>query len=257
LRFETYCRLLSGVHFLRRNRSAVSFCPSGANFLRECGIGTVGRHMTPEDASLAALARRCLESGGTDAWAALIARVQPVFARIAYRVACECGQPRSNDLDDVVQEMLLKLGANRGDLLRKLPSNEQSAESYLKVMAANCARDYFRTMYAERRDQRKTVEADAGTNRLELLVNAQPGMERSVLIRQIDAQLETDGRNRTIFWLYYRDGFSAREIAAVPAFGLTAKGVESVIHQLTVALRSKLDRPSCGYVEGDSAAAPS
>lgn len=213
--------------------------------------------MDTDDAPLTALARRCLEAGGTDAWAALIARVQPVFARIAYRVACEWGQPRSNDLDDVVQEMLLKLGANRGNLLRKLPPSEQSAESYLKVMAANCARDYFHRMYAERRDQRRTVEADASTSRLELLVNTQPAIERSVLIRQIDAHLEADGRSRTIFWLYYRDGFTAREIAAVPAFGLTAKGVESAIHRLTMALRSKLDRPSCNCLEGDSAAAPS
>ncbi|HLI82281.1 MAG TPA: sigma-70 family RNA polymerase sigma factor [Bryobacteraceae bacterium] len=180
-----------------------------------------------------------------------------MFARIAYRVAREWGQPRSSDLDDVVQEMLLKLGANGGNLLRKLPPGEPSAESYLKVMAANCARDYFHAMYAKRRDPRKTVEAGSGTNRLEILVNVQPGIERAVLIRQIDAHLEAEGRDRAIFWLYYRDGFSAREIAAVPAFGLTAKGVESVIHQLTIALRSKLNRPSCGFLEGDSAAAPS
>lgn len=215
--------------------------------------------MEREGTSLASVVRQCLETGGPDAWAALIHFVQPLFARIAYRVANEWSHPTAQDLDDVVQDIYLKLFANRCEALRKVPlSSEQSALAYLKVTAANCARDHFRTVYAGKRDLRKNVDTCDENTRLDIFANAQRGIERSVLLRQLDNNLEADSRNRAIFWLYYRDGFSAREIAEISSFGLTIKGVESVLHQLTTSLRDKVDSMQTGVItKGNSADATS
>jgi RNA polymerase sigma-70 factor (ECF subfamily) len=206
--------------------------------------------MGPDATPLIDLVRNCLDSGRADAWEALLAHVQPLLARVVFRVATEWGHPKVNDMDDVIQEICLKLGANRGEFLHKLPvAGEASAIAYLKVAAANCARDHFRSIYAEKRSEGKTVESE--TADLNVFVDAEPGIERAVLLRQLDSNLEANDRERTIFWLYYRQGFSAREISQVPVFALTAKGVESVLHRLTGALRRKLGG------KGDSACMPS
>src|SRR6202044_3147707 len=91
-------------------------------------------------------------------------------------------------------------------------------------------------------------------------------MEREVLFQQIDRCLSacTAGsgqeRDRMIFWFYYRQGMSAKAIAALPGVGLTAKGVESALLRLTSLvrermvserdLRQKADHPGSGPSSG-------
>ena len=71
----------------------------------------------------------------------------------------------------------------------------------------------------------------------------------SVLLEQVDGALtrstgvDTRERDRTVFWLYYKHGFTAKAIAALPAVGLTVKGVETVIFRLTKAIRKSLTIP--------------
>ncbi|HEU4434467.1 MAG TPA: hypothetical protein VFR51_13875, partial [Pyrinomonadaceae bacterium] len=71
-------------------------------------------------------------------------------------------------------------------------------------------------------------------------------MEREILLREIDAHLNaslsggTADRDRTIFWLYYRQGFTTKAIALLPAIGLTIKGVESTIFRLTKLVRRRM-----------------
>ena len=43
-----------------------------------------------------------------------------------------------------------------------------------------------------------------------------------------------------IFWLYFRQGMSTKEIASMPAIGLSAKGVGSVIERLKHCLREQI-----------------
>jgi RNA polymerase sigma-70 factor, ECF subfamily len=54
---------------------------------------------------------------------------------------------------------------------------------------------------------------------------------------------ETLERDRIVFWLYYRQGYTAGEIAGLPAVALTVKGVESLLYRLTAALRAQLNPP--------------
>ena len=73
-------------------------------------------------------------------------------------------------------------------------------------------------------------------------------MEQDVLISQINQILNSHSggpghdRDCTIFWLYYQQGMSAKDIAALPTMGLSAKGVESAIFRLTRLVREQVVR---------------
>ena len=43
-----------------------------------------------------------------------------------------------------------------------------------------------------------------------------------------------------IFWLYFRQGMSTKEIASLPTIGLSAKGVGSVIERLKHGIREQI-----------------
>jgi RNA polymerase sigma-70 factor (ECF subfamily) len=210
--------------------------------------------MDPWALPLTELTRKCLESNSAEAWTHLIQRLQPVLARVIYHVAFEWGYVRSGEIDDIVQETFLKIGANRGQLLLRLPlENDAVAWSYFKVIAANSARDYLKSRYATKRGETKTLSLEANLSELKAAFSGIPGIESDVLLSQIDAALNGNPQERTIFWLYYRQGFTAKEIAAVPAFELTAKGVESVIYRLTAALKKSLTSRRFQVAKGESA----
>lgn len=72
-------------------------------------------------------------------------------------------------------------------------------------------------------------------------------MQRSALLQQLDRKLLSapkiiGARDRALFWLYYRQGFTAEEISRLPAAGLTPKGVESALRRVTAWLREEIDR---------------
>jgi len=72
-------------------------------------------------------------------------------------------------------------------------------------------------------------------------------MRQSALMEQLDRKLRSapeavGERDRVFFWLYYRQGFTAEEIAGLAACGLTAKGVESALRRVTIWLRAEVER---------------
>lgn len=207
--------------------------------------------MTCADLSLLQLVRRCFESIGNDVWEELIKRLQPVFARAAYRVAVQWGSANVREIDDIVQEICVKLVARRADLRRLPESSDEATAAYFKVLAANCARDYFRAKYADKRGQVMTEEIEP---RLEELASGigMKEVEARILIAQVDAALQASSRERTIFWLYYRQGFTAKEITAATGDELSDKGVESVIHRLTKSVKTNLNP-----AKGESGGKPS
>jgi RNA polymerase sigma-70 factor (ECF subfamily) len=65
-----------------------------------------------------------------------------------------------------------------------------------------------------------------------------------MLLRDVDDLLKQPPvveRDRQIFWLYYRQGMSAKEIAAISSLNLTIKGVESVIVRLNQFVRNAFE----------------
>jgi RNA polymerase sigma-70 factor (ECF subfamily) len=72
-------------------------------------------------------------------------------------------------------------------------------------------------------------------------------IEQSVLHDQLDRKMRSapemvGERDRAIFWLYYRQGFTAEEIAGLIGAELTAKGVESALRRVAKWVRSEIEK---------------
>ncbi len=184
-----------------------------------------------------ALVRLCADSDDPRIWEEFICRFHPVIAATALRVCRQWGEYSTQVADDLVQEIYLKLCAQGRRLLRDFhPEHPDSFCGYLKVLTANHTQDHFKALYSGKRGAGKVAEsldsADAVTEKRPSQV------ERVILLREIETCLAqvapgNDGRrDRMIFWLYYRQGLTAQQIASLPALGLTTKGVESVILRL-------------------------
>jgi RNA polymerase sigma-70 factor, ECF subfamily len=185
----------------------------------------------------------CLESGNEAAWTTFVQRFQPLIASSVSRVVRRYGSPSPALVDDLTQETYLRLCKDDCRALRDFRAqHDEAIFGYIKVVAVSVALDHFRARTTQKR--RGEVEDD-GTN-LEACTPSTP-IEQTMLLTELDRRLastETD-RDRTIFWLYYRQGCTARDIAAIPHLGLTQKGVESCIYRLTQLLRSAFgDKPS-------------
>ena len=203
----------------------------------------------------------CLRTGEEPAWIEFVRRFQPLIAGIVMRIARRWGQTSTEVVDDLVQETYLKLCADRDMLLHGFhPKHPDAIFGYIKVFTANLVHDHFKAVHSRKRGGgTKTEPVDDHTpGTLPLSPCDAKSIERAVLLNQIDACLrEAESgvnakRDRGIFWLYYRVGLPASAIAALPAVGLTTKGVESTILRLTRVVRRRLARTENSIeTEGD------
>ena len=173
-------------------------------------------------------------AGSQSACESFFLRCQPIFRRVAARIAHQYRSP--DEVDDLVQEICLKVSTPSANLAVKLPLDPNKTQAYLSTLAANVARDWFRARGA----RPVTVPTDAHLPALAEILGVKPEHDRQLLIQQMEEALVSDQRSRTIFQLYYRQGFSALEIASIPAFGLSVKGVESLLLRVRESLKLSL-----------------
>ncbi len=193
------------------------------------------------------LAKACANADNAVAWAEFIRRFQPLIAGATLRTARMWGEISAPHLDDLVQETYLKLCQDKCRLLRSFEStHEDCIFGFLKVLAANVVHDHFKAAFAAKRG--------AGVSSLPSTdLETVPDSDDSFVVVAQRIQLErierilhqvTSGKDqekkRAIFWLRHRQGFSASEIAALPAMGLTTEGVESVLFRLSEMIRNHL-----------------
>ncbi len=201
--------------------------------------------MPPEE-----LVRACLNSRDPEVWREFMGRFHRLIAVTALRTARHWGETSPAVLDELVQETYLKLCADQFRLLRGFQSRHPgSIFGYLKVVTANVVHDYYKSARSSKRGAGQAEEAldpECAANPRQ--TGSVGDIEHTILLRQIDDVLARGGpsqeRDRAIFWLYYGQGLSARAIAAVPAIGLTTKGVESVLLRLTRQVRSQFGQHS-------------
>jgi RNA polymerase sigma-70 factor (ECF subfamily) len=199
----------------------------------------------PAPAEILAL---CLNEGSEPAWKLFVGTFQPVIASSISRVIGRYGGVNPSLVDDLVQETFLRLCRDEAKLLRRFEArHESSIFGYIKVIATSVALDHFRARTADKR----AAEVSAGEAVREVPVRPTE-IENVTFLGEVDRQLSAreSERDRSIFWLYYRQGYSAREIAALPGVTLSQKGVESCIYRLTQLLRDSLGSSPFKKFEG-------
>lgn len=173
----------------------------------------------------------CADSAGEGAWEEFIRRFHPVVVATALRTAQRYTPAYRELCNDLTQEVYLKFSACGARLLREFkPRHVGSAFGYVKIVTRNVVHDYFKGKGARRVDD---ILPDN--------LGAPDGMEKAMLVREIDDLLRKYARrtDREIFWMYYRHGMTAKEIALLPAVRLSVKGVESVLTRLAKLIRER------------------
>ena len=199
------------------------------------------------------LIRACAESGDGAAWVEFIRRFNRPICLSITRVAQRWRTPPQECVDDLAQDTYLKLCADRCRKLHQFTqAHPESIEAYVRTIAVNVANDFFKALHSIKR---------GGGEVQQLAENMEPGappskaggagaIQREVLLREIESCLSCVAdnplkkRDLIIFWLYYKQGFTAEKIASIPSMNLNVKGVESLIHRLTRLIRSHLAKPS-------------
>lgn len=196
-----------------------------------------------------ALIQACVKADAA-AWEEFMRRYHRLIAGVVFRTTQKWRESSPQAMDDLIQEIYLKLCADQYRLLRAYdPKHPDAIYGYLKIITANVVHDRVKALHSEKRGGDQIVE-DVTTleNRSgdDQGLGTKQAMEREILLREIDAHLnasllgDTAVRDRTIFWLYYRQGFTAKAIASLPAIGLTIKGVESTILRITKLVRRRM-----------------
>ena len=193
----------------------------------------------------------CLCAGPCDdeAWEEFLLRVAKPISLTIMRTASLWGEPSRSLVEDLVQATYLKLWEDGCRLLRDFAVQYPEATlGYLKKTAANATHDYFKHAYSQSSGGNKPhvstsdVDPEAGKE----AYGSQEKIAFEIFLTEIDDDLKRSlsgpdqQRDRTIFWLYFRQGMSTKEIASLPAVGLSAKGVGSVIERLKDRIRKQI-----------------
>jgi RNA polymerase sigma-70 factor (ECF subfamily) len=198
--------------------------------------------------SIEQLVEECAERPTPEAWEEFIRRFHKLIAATVMRTLRLYGKSDPDLTEELVQDVYLKLCADDRAVLRRFkPLHENAFLGYLKKLTANLVLDYIRKHFPE---DDKTDNLDEGVEQTHKNSD-QESLEREIFFNRIDRILRERGngpqeeKDRAIFWLYFRHGMTAKEIASIPAMKLTVKGVESCIFRLIVYIRKKLfgDRP--------------
>jgi RNA polymerase sigma-70 factor (ECF subfamily) len=120
--------------------------------------------------------------------------------------------------------------------------------AYLKKTAANATHDYFKHSHRQSSggDEPHVSTSDVDPEAGQGALGTEERIAYGIFLNEIDEHLQRcltgpdQERDRTIFWLYFRQGMSAKEIASLPAIGLAAKGVGSVIERLKHEIREQI-----------------
>jgi len=199
--------------------------------------------------------------GDASARSEFASRFHRNIAATITKVACRGGYSDPELIKELIQETYLKLLSENAKPLRLLRTvHEGAVAALVQAIAFSVACDYFREKAAQKRggavltvplDDPATPEIARKDQEREIL--------RNILFSQVDRALSDvlgssePSDQRSVFWLYYRHGMTARDIAALPLSGLSIKGIESLLLRLTRGVRERL----AGDLEGKTTRIPS
>ena len=197
--------------------------------------------MAQEEISIRDLLHLCLSSNEQEHWRDFVHRTQPLIASVIINTIRRWKEPAPSLVDDLIQETYVKLFANERRALRSIKNEyENTIFGYLRVVASNVVRDHFR----QPKNKVEEIElSDAvlppGPDRQGQLEFAHKKEQAQEILTSLSSS-ETYQRDVGIFWFFYEQGYTAKEVSLLPAVGLTVKGVEAVVFRLTRYIRERL-----------------
>jgi RNA polymerase sigma-70 factor (ECF subfamily) len=188
------------------------------------------------------LLQECVTRADAEAWEEFVRRFQPLIAGVVARTAMRWAEVSPGLVDDLVQETYLKICTDHFRRLREFENRfEDAIYGFLKAIAYNVTMDYFKVRHATKRGSQLLSKAEFDTALQ--TVAQEDSMEDQILLREIEDLVEriteTD-RDKLVFLLYYRQGFTAKAISELPGIELSEKGVESCLLRLTRQLRQHI-----------------
>ena len=188
----------------------------------------------------------CAGASDDEAWEEFVARVGKPLSLIVMRTATLWGSPSQALVEDLVQMTYLKLWEGGRRLLHEFAlQHPEAILGYLKKTAVNATHDYFKHRHSQSSggDQPHVSTSDVDPVAGVRAFGSEEAIDRQIFFAEVDELLKRcaggpdQERDRTIFWLYFRQGMSTREIASLPSMELTGKGVGSVIERLKGSIR--------------------
>jgi DNA-directed RNA polymerase specialized sigma24 family protein len=191
----------------------------------------------------------CAGPSDDEAWEEFVSRVRKPISFIIMRTASLWGKPSRSLVEDLTQVTYLKLWEGGRSLLRDFAIQcPEAILGYLKRTAANATHDHFKHGHSQSSGgdipHVSTVDVDPEAGKE--VHGSQERIAFEVFLSEIDEHLKRcvngpdQERDCMIFWLYFRQGMSTKEIASLPAIALSAKGVGSVIERLKHAIRDQI-----------------
>ncbi|MGB8128698.1 MAG: sigma-70 family RNA polymerase sigma factor [Candidatus Angelobacter sp.] len=185
------------------------------------------------------LLRACADPENTEAWQELVRRFNTLITVTVWRVASRYSFSRSSIIEDLVQDTYTKICAKSFRLMRTFKSEHSNAcYGMVKTIARNVAIDYFRNPCPDDSCRPDVEPIDGESSHFNLRSTGMNELDRQIVLQQIDRidkilKKHCSQRDQDIFWLYYLQEFSAREIAELPNFKpLTVKGIESILYRV-------------------------
>ena len=218
-------------------------------------VPSVVSHATSEGTGLAQmksaeLVSSCISTNDEAAWVEFMRRYQPLIAGAIITRARRMGRFSTSLIDDLVQETFLKLLANNFRALRNFEwKHENAFLGFLKVIAMHVVQDHFRGYAAASPSNQDLAEINApekSAKTIEYSTDIEKNIQRQKIDEwlQADSQHPNSARDSKIFWLYYGEGMTAKEISELPDIRLNVKGVESALLRLTQQIRNRLSPAS-------------
>ena len=197
----------------------------------------------------------CADECDNEVWKEFVSQVDRPICRTIIRTASRWEKPCLSLVEDLRQQTYLKLLRGGCRSLRDfaIQHAETAVLKYIRTIAANVTIDHFR-----RRDKLHVPIDDVDIEVPNKRQGSQEKIEFELLLKEIDELLKhfltgpDQERDRTIFWLYFRQGMSTKKIASLPSIvGLTAKGVGSVIERLKHGIREQIVGSRLDSVDDD------
>ena len=214
------------------------------------------------------LISRLVTAGPEDPiWLEFIARFQRSIRGMIYRayrderdraVGVDIGSAPEL-IEDLTQEVFVRLvNGDRRALARFRGLNEYSIFTYLSTISVNLVRDHFKSLRAQRKPRRassiqeplRTADGPSSATLGDVLASPDPGPDtiaetmelRQRLHEAVDeASSDCSGRDRLIFRLYFVEGLTIGEVAAIRTVGLSTSGVEKRVRKIRTAIKKKLE----------------